>query len=153
MEREAIVVFTSPVLDQPEIYIWNKMMNAEAVDTAFVNGDWIVDPISRQDWIDRFDPKKFLISALNPESDEESFPDDGLGPFRSDCQCKTLHDLSECALKQVPIETMCFETLLLQGRDRSVGSFKDSFDEAEEWDDLPNNCKRVLLHLVCLERI
>lgn len=142
VEREAIVVFTVPVLDQPDIYVWNKMMNAEAVDTSFVNGDWIQDPVSRQDWIDEFDPKKYLRAVDGADSDDDkSTPSCGFSP--GDCECRKLHDLAECALVQVPLCDLDFDLLLMQGRDGcSVQSFKDTFDEADSWEDLPNNCKR-----------
>jgi hypothetical protein len=140
-ERESQVVFTHPVLDQPEIYIWNTMMNAEVKSDDIHKGEWILDPNLCKEWMDEFDPKKFI----RDDSSEEyvRYPDDGLGPFRPNCECVQQYQLTHCALQTVPVWTMDGEALLTAGQGRCYADeYNAIFREAECWDDLPNNSKR-----------
>ena len=141
-ERECLVVFTHPVLDQPDKYIWNKMTNVEAVDTPFVNGIWIHDTILREQWMTEWDPKKWLRQIDAVDSEEESYPDDGLGPFRTVCECQTVHQFEKCIMHVNPVHMLCHEALFWAGRNRCVRQYHDQFESAEDWEGLPNNCKR-----------
>jgi len=145
VEREALVVFTVPLLDQPDIYIWNKMMNAEAKDSAFNNGDWIQDPISRRDWMEEFDPKKFVVNQEVNSDEEEAAEIHALGQTENepDCECVKIHDFEACVLRTFPVLLLNQDDLFSVGQDRCTrDEYSDVFNEANGWNNLPNNSKR-----------
>lgn len=138
------IVFTRPVLDQPEIYIWNKMMNAECTETDLHIGSWIVDPNSRKDWVEEFGPKKpgGIPGEINSDGsdDEVEYFD---GNFPCNCQCSTEYDFTKCVLDACGVPSLDFEYLLTVGKERCVADgHREIFRAAETWDDLPNNSKR-----------
>jgi hypothetical protein len=81
-EREGFVVFTMPVLDQPDIYIWNKMMNAKVTGPVLESGVWLVHPVSRYDWMQMMTPATEEQHVVE-SSDSENEEDDGNASVRN----------------------------------------------------------------------
>lgn len=137
VEREMLVVFTNPALDQPGIHTWNQTTNAEATETDFLNGNWVQDPVSRHDWMKELNPKKFKPTN-SWDSDEEYFD----GNFPCTCQCAKTFGFTDCVLEAFPVFHLDFEYLLHVGKRRCMSDgHSRSFLEATSWDDLPSISK------------
>jgi hypothetical protein len=148
VEKESIVVFTLPIDDHPERYVWGHRINKCCTLRQLADGGWIMEASTRNQWMAFISP---LLTAdedaaankdLSAICDVASWDMEPQSPVVDAKECKCVLDfgLCQCVCSTFPVDEMDVNDIY-----RSCASRLDALrsnTNIVDWNDLSASHKR-----------